>query len=65
MYRVKITLNDGYYYVKTMTENEVEEFKNDLRYVGLIELWGNENNEVIIFKDAVNSIEIKKLEEYN
>lgn len=61
MYRVKITLNDGYYYVKTMTENEVEEFKNDLRYVGLIELWGNENNEVIIFKDAVNSIEIKKI----
>lgn len=61
MYRVKITLNNGYYYVKTMTENEVEEFKNDLRYIGLIELWENENNEVIIFKDAVNSIEIKKI----
>lgn len=60
MYKVKITLNNGYYYVKTMTENEVEEFKNDLRYIGLIELWENENNEVIIFKDAVNSIEIKK-----
>nr|DAF74892.1 MAG TPA: Immunity protein Imm2 [Caudoviricetes sp.] len=65
MYKVKITLNNGYYYVKTMTENEVEEFKNDLRYIGLIELWENENNEVIIFKDAVNSIEIKKLEENN
>lgn len=61
MYKVKITLNNGYYYVKTMTENEVEEFKNDLRYIGLIELWENENNEVIIFKDAVNSIEIKKI----
>lgn len=61
MYKVKIALNNGYYYVKTMTENEVEEFKNDLRYIGLIELWENENNEVIIFKDAVNSIEIKKI----
>lgn len=61
MYKVKITLNNGYYYVKTMTENEVEEFKNDLRYIGLIELWENENNEVIIVKDAVNSIEIKKI----
>lgn len=61
MYKVKITLNNGYYYVKTMTENEVEEFKNDLRYIGLIELWENENNEVIIFKDAINSIEIKKI----
>ena len=30
LYKVKITLNNGYYYVKTMTENEVEEFKNDL-----------------------------------
>lgn len=65
MYKVKIALNNGYYYVKTMTENEVEEFKNDLRYIGLIELWENENNEVIIVKDAVNSIEIKKLEENN
>ena len=65
MYKVKITLNNGYYYVKTMTENEVEEFKNALRYIGLIELWENENNEVIIVKDAVNSIEIKKLEENN
>ena len=44
-----------------MTENEVEEFKNALRYIGLIELWENENNEVIIVKDAVNSIEIKKI----
>lgn len=61
MYKVKITLNNGYYYVKTMTENEVEEFKNDLRYIGLIELWENENNEVIIVKEAVNSIEIKKI----
>ena len=61
MYKVKITLNNGYYYVKTMTENEVEEFKNDLRYIGLIELWENENNDVIIVKDAVNSIEIKKI----
>lgn len=60
MYKVKITLNNGYYYVKTMTENEVEEFKNDLCYIGLIELWENENNEVIIVKDAINSIEIKK-----
>ena len=59
MYKVKITMNNGYYYVKTMTKDEVEEFKNDLRYVGLIELWENENNEVIIFKDAINSIEIK------
>ncbi len=65
MYKVKITMNNGYYYVKTMTKDEVEEFKNDLRYVGLIELWENENNEVIIFKDAINSIEIKKLEENN
>ena len=60
MYKVKITLNNGYHYVKTMTENEVEEFKNDLCYIGLIELWENENNEVIIVKDAINSIEIKK-----
>ena len=65
MYKVKITLNNGYYYVKTMTENEVKEFKNDLRYIGLIELWENENNEVIIFRDSINSIEIKKLEENN
>ena len=63
MYKVKITLNNGYYYVKTMTENEVEEFKNDLRYIDLIELTGNRNNEVIIFKDTINSIEIEKLEE--
>ena len=63
MYEVKITLNNGYYYEKTMTEDEVKEFKNDLRYIHLIELWGNGNNEVIIFKDAINSIEIKKLEE--
>ena len=58
MYEVKITLNNGYYYVKAMTEDEVKEFKNDLRYIHLIELWGNGNNEVIIFKDAINSIEI-------
>lgn len=63
MYKVKIRMNNGYYYEKTMTEDEVKEFKNDLRYIHLIELWGNGNNEVIIFKDAINSIEIKKLEE--
>lgn len=63
MYEVKITLNNGYYYVKAMTEDELKEFKNDLRYIDLIELWGNENNEVIIFKDTINSIEIEKLEE--
>nr|DAK70429.1 MAG TPA: hypothetical protein [Caudoviricetes sp.] len=63
MYEVKITLNNGYYYVKAMTEDELKEFKNDLRYIHLIELWGNENNEVIIFKDTINSIEIEKLEE--
>lgn len=63
MYEVKITLNNGYYYVKAMTEDELKEFKNDLRYIHLIELWGNGNNEVIIFKDAINSIEIEKLEE--
>lgn len=63
MYEVKITLNNGYYYVKAMTEDEVKEFKNDLRYIDLIELMGNRNNEVIIFKNTINSIEIEKLEE--
>lgn len=63
MYEVKITLNNGYYYVKAMTEDELKEFKNDLRYIDLIELMGNRNNEVIIFKDTINSIEIEKLEE--
>lgn len=63
MYEVKITLNNDYYYVKAMTEDELKEFKNDLRYIDLIELMGNRNNEVIIFKDAINSIEIEKLEE--
>lgn len=63
MYEVKITLNNGYYYVKAMTEDELKEFKNDLRYIDLIELTGNRNNEVIIFKDTINSIEIEKLEE--
>ena len=63
MYKVKIRMNNGFCYEKTMTEDEVKEFKNDLRYIHLIELWGNGNNEVIIFKDAINSIEIEKLEE--
>lgn len=63
MYEVKITLNNGYYYVKAMSEDELKEFKNDLRYIDLIELMGNRNNEVIIFKDTINSIEIEKLEE--
>lgn len=63
MYEVKITLNNGYYYVKAMTEDELKEFKNDLRYIDLIELKGNENIDVIIFRDTINSIEIEKLEE--
>nr|DAM70257.1 MAG TPA: hypothetical protein [Caudoviricetes sp.] len=63
MYEVKITLNNGYYYVKAMTEDELKEFKNDLRYIDLIELKGNGNIDVIIFKDTINSIEIEKLEE--
>ena len=63
MYKVKIRMNNGYCYEKTMTEDEVKEFKNDLRYINLIELCGNGNIDVIIFRDAINSIEIKKLEE--
>lgn len=63
MYEVKITLNNGYYYVKAMTEDELKEFKNDLRYIDLIELKGNGNIDVIIFRDTINSIEIEKLEE--
>lgn len=56
-------MNNGYCYEKTMTEDEVKEFKNDLRYIDLIELCGNGNIDVIIFRDTINSIEIKKLEE--
>lgn len=63
MYEVKITLNNGYYYVKAMSEDELKEFKNDLRYIDLIELKGNGNIDVIIFRDTINSIEIEKLEE--
>lgn len=63
MYEVKITLNNGYYYVKAMSEDEVKEFKNDFPFHDLIELCGNGNIDVIIFRDSINSIEIKKLEE--
>lgn len=63
MYEVKITLNNGYYYVKAMSEDDLKEFKNDLRYIDLIELKGNGNIDVIIFRDTINSIEIEKLEE--
>ena len=62
MYRVKITLNNGYYYTKTMTEDEVKEFKNSLRYIDLIEIWTDTTDEVIILRDSINSIEIVKLE---
>ena len=61
MYKVKITLNNGYYYIKTMTEDEVKDFKNSLRYIDLIELWVNTTDEVIILRDTINSIEIEKL----
>lgn len=63
MYKVKIRMNNGYCYEKSMTKDEVEEFKNDLRYIGLIELCVNGNIDVIIIRDNINSIEIKKLEE--
>ena len=63
MYKVKIRMNNGYCYEKTMTEDELKEFKNDLRYIDLIELKGNGNIDVIIFRDTINSIEIEKLEE--
>lgn len=63
MCEVKITLNNGYYYVKAMSEDELKEFKNDLCYIDLIELELNRNNDVIIFRDTINSIEIEKLEE--
>lgn len=62
MYKLKITLNNGYYYIKTMTEYEVKDFKNSLRYIDLIELCVNTNDEVIILRDSINSIEIENLE---
>ena len=62
MYKVKITLNNGYYYIKTMTEDEVKDFKNSLRYIDLIELSVNRTDEVIILRDSINSIEIENLE---
>ena len=62
MYKVKITLNNGYYYIKTMTEDEFKDFKNSLRYIDLIELCVNTNDEVIILRDSINSIEIENLE---
>ena len=62
MYKVKITLNNGYYYIKTMNEDEVKDFKNSLRYIDLIELSVNRTDEVIILRDTINSIEIENLE---
>ena len=62
MYKVKITLNNGYYYIKTMVEDEVKDFKNSLRYIDLIELSVNRTDEVIILRDNINSIEIENLE---
>lgn len=62
MYKVKITLNNGYYYIKTMSEAEVKDFKNSLRYIDLIELSVNRTDEVIILRDTINSIEIENLE---
>ena len=62
MYKIKITLNNGYYYIKTMTEDEVKDLKNSLRYTDLIELWVNTSDEVIILRDSINSIEIENLE---
>ena len=62
MYKVKITLNNGYYYIKTMTEDEVKDFKNSLRYIDLIELSVNRTDEVIILRDTINSVEIENLE---
>ena len=61
MYKVKIALNNGYYYIKTMTEDEVKDFKNSLRYIDLIELSVNRTDEVIILRDTINSIEIENL----
>ena len=62
MYKIKITLDNGYYYIKTMTEDEVKDFKNSLRYIDLIELSVNRTDEVIILRDSINSIEIENLE---
>ena len=62
MYKVKITMNNEYYYIKTMTEDEVKDFKNSLRYIDLIELSVNRTDEVIILRDNINSIEIENLE---
>ena len=62
MYKIKITLNNGYYYIKTMTEDELKDFKNSIRYIDLIELWINTRDEVIILRDNINSIEIENLE---
>ena len=62
MYKVKITMNNQYYYIKTMTEDEVKDFKNSLRYIDLIELSVNRTDEVIILRDNINSIEIENLE---
>ena len=62
MYKIKITLNNGYYYIKTMTEDELKDFKNSLRYIDLIELSVNRTDEVIILRDTINSIEIENLE---
>ena len=62
MYKVKITLNNDYYYIKTMTKDEVKDFKNSLRYIDLIELSVNRTDEVIILRDTINSIEIENLE---
>ena len=62
MYKVKITMNNEYNYIKTMTEDEVKDFKNSLRYIDLIELSVNRTDEVIILRDNINSIEIENLE---
>ena len=62
MYKVKITMNNQYYYIKTMSEDEVKDFKNSLRYIDLIELSVNTTDEVIILRDNINSIEIENLE---
>ena len=45
-----------------MTEDEVKDFKNSLRYIDLIELWVNTSDEVIILRDSITSIEIENLE---
>ena len=59
MYEVKITLNNGNYYIKTMNGDELAEFKSDLCFIHLIELSGK-GYDVIIFRDYINSIEIKE-----